>query len=472
MTDHLIQILGGFASILAPWMLGTALVSISCRDLPALAVVSAGYHVGWMVTILVMFTGSWAGFSFGGGFVAAVCLTYSALILLFWRFSAVWPPSALLSCLRRAGQEARGVGANLPVLLKILLVVLIAMVGYNLFIAAHTPPVLWDEIGQHVKRSQIFFHHRSMVTAPEGQYHIATPNYPPLVPLQRTWMYLLGGEAETVISSLHYANALAFLFALVVRYRGIRAGLYLGLVFSLNAFPGGTNSMLDFTAACYMLLGVGCLYLGMRENRFDTLILGSFLLGSAAWVRPDAQVYGLIAVIWPAVWCLARGHWVMAVATVGMIGAVIAPWIIYSRYVRGWMTLLDQYAPLILSKLTLGVIFLPEHRHVWLATWEAANGDAYLLIFLILVLITDIARLHGTAYFAWVIPVQVALLFATAMAFTLAGRPDIVRQSIPRVALMIQPLVILWIGLLLDFRRSRATDRPVHATQTCQDAGE
>lgn len=130
--------------------------------------------------------------------------------------------------------------------------------------------------------------------------------YPPLVPVNFAFAYLTGFSSSHIVVALCYVSMAVSFYLLVIRFTThLGAALFtLLLVITPQLVSFSAMSSSNPVCACYVALGILCLYCWYKLDVFPFLNLGTLLLALAAWTRPEAIVFaaaGGLMVLWKSI---------------------------------------------------------------------------------------------------------------------------------------------------------------------------
>jgi hypothetical protein len=222
-----------------------------------------------------------------------------------------------------------------------LLIPLILISAIELLHAAVMPVWLWDVWAVWDLKARIFYFDRSVLPFFSDNHYVLTQlDYPLLVPLAGTLLYLvLGGPHDVVqiLSVLFYVSALALFFGVLRRLQAsarLAAGLTIGLAFLPNVLRWSRYFQSDIALVFYTLAFVCYTYLYDLERRRWYLVVAGLMAGFLTQTRAEGWFLVLPAVLLLAARTLSasdaasRRHAMMAAA--GFIGICVccyAPWL-------------------------------------------------------------------------------------------------------------------------------------------------
>ena len=229
----------------------------------------------------------------------------------------------------------------------VLLIPVVIVCAAMLFRATFMPVWVWDSWAIWDLKARAFFVDRSVVPFVSDTYYaLSHPDYPLLVPLAGTLMYLVSGgphAAVQVVPVLFYCSTLVVFFSMLRRLgsaQAVAAALTAGLAFLPNLLQWSQHFQSESAFVFYALSYVCYLFMYDRDPRRWYLVVaaltGAFLTQTRAegWflVVPGALL--LAARVWQVSDVTGRKR--AAAAAIGFIFACVAiyaPWLALRDFV-------------------------------------------------------------------------------------------------------------------------------------------
>lgn len=181
---------------------------------------------------------------------------------------------------------------------KILLAGIAVQFLWVLFLAVPMPVSSHDGLANYALKAKIFYLEGGI---PEGFYKlgeaaVSHPDYPPLLSLVMTWVYIFTGFNDLIVSMImpvFYAAFLALVYALLRRMFSRKYSLLMTFLLAtipqVGDYAALIHSDLILAAVVSCAFGYFALYLRSLDRRF--IILSSVLLGISFWVKNEAMVF-------------------------------------------------------------------------------------------------------------------------------------------------------------------------------------
>lgn len=285
-----------FLSILYMEIMGLALVRIFCRVTRYRArpveILSLSFFVGTLAVALLLFFYDRMGIAFKLRSVlppVAICaavVTADVLALFFWgnwdkELPTAFRPWTLTEKLLVAG--------------------IVVQLLWIIFATLPMPVNSHDALANYALKAKMFWLDRGI---PEGYFGwqeatVAHPDYPLLLPLVMTWVYLFTGFNDlivTLVMPVFYAAAIGLIFSQLAKLFSRKYALLMAFIFA--TIP----QFVDYATVVHtdMILGglvggaAGYLVLYMRYDERRYILLSSVLLGIAFWVKNEAVVFAFV----------------------------------------------------------------------------------------------------------------------------------------------------------------------------------
>lgn len=200
---------------------------------------------------------------------------------------------------------------------KVILFLIIFEIFYTGFEALIRPVAAWDGWAVWLFKSKIFFLERGINLEIFTRENIGGGDYPLLIPLSGTWIYLvLGRIDDRLVLSLFWAF---YLVTILIFYSGVRNFLgrrwTLFFTFLLASIPvlirhGGREmaGYADLPLAFFILASFITLERFFQNGKIRDLILPSILLGMAGWTKLEGLHFVAFAYLLIFSWAFLNKH--------------------------------------------------------------------------------------------------------------------------------------------------------------------
>lgn len=221
---------------------------------------------------------------------------------------------------------------------NILLLVILALIGYSFLENYFWPVTDWDALAFYDFRAQIITLRGSMEEGIQLGYFF---QYPPYTSFLHAFGYLFGAMRVKVAYSFIYFSLLTLFYGLLRRKQDgvISAIATLVLASSSFIFEHSVTAYSNLPYTVFFSLGIIYLWLYIQDARKDDLLLGGILIGLSTWIRSTEPfwIVGLILLVWG--FCKHRSNLFTSV--------LLAFWLsMPNRLWRQFLVYLDSLSPL------------------------------------------------------------------------------------------------------------------------------
>lgn len=311
-----------------------------------------GLKIGWTARLGL-------SFMLGLGAVSLELLAYSVFSVPYTLLTVVipWAALALLFLLLPPKREAfLGLGGSagfwkgLGPMDVLLLFVIASQVLYSFSYALLFPITGWDSWQTWFFKARVFFIDGGLKKDFFLTNDLIHADYPLLIPLSVTWVYVAVGRVNEIMARLiyplQYVSLLAVFYYLVRTATSRRNALLFTAMLSLTHiimrhaadFPikiAGVPTLdfvgyADLALCAYFVFAAGFFYLYMKEEKAAYLALASLFLGLGAWTKDEGiafAVFGsaLIAAHIATGRRRASGFFILIL----MLAITAGPWLLY-----------------------------------------------------------------------------------------------------------------------------------------------
>lgn len=117
--------------------------------------------------------------------------------------------------------------------------------------------------------------------------------YPPLVPLNFAYTYLLGFDSSQIVVALFFISLIISFYAMVTRHTTPLAGALFSLFLVITPEFAAFSSLSSSNPPCtfYSAIGMLCLYTYYRFNEKPYFYIGTLFIMLAIWTRSEAIMF-------------------------------------------------------------------------------------------------------------------------------------------------------------------------------------
>ncbi|MDD3089270.1 MAG: glycosyltransferase family 39 protein [Candidatus Omnitrophica bacterium] len=178
-----------------------------------------------------------------------------------------------------------------------------------LFLTVRMPVSAHDALANYALKAKMFHMEKTIPEAFFGfpESTVAHPDYPPMLPLNMTWVYAFSGFNDTSVKLIMPFFYLAFLgiaFAQLSRMMKRKSALLVTFLLATVPQIGDYATIIHADLLLGALVGgaFGYLALYLSEGRKSDIVLSSVLMGAAFWAKNEAAVFAIALMVTLAVY--------------------------------------------------------------------------------------------------------------------------------------------------------------------------
>ena len=356
-TSYILFFLQDAAIVLALCILGASVLLTFRTRWHLLELLSLAFPIGAGLFTFLLFLLSWMNIQLNP---TSVGFLYTALIVIL--FLIIRPSGKKLH--RKIEWPKLSAETRPSVFSWTLLIALLCVCGLSVAFSVGlsyrlTDPVqIWSVKGYGISHVGSIFGAKSW-----GVHDLA---YPLNIPLQVSIFHLINGDVlpgSKLIYPLFSFSLFATLYIFLRNKQVDQEASLLGVllvasvpIFFFHSVSGFANLPYTF----YLVAGTLWAYKGVSESRASDQLIGSLLLGLAAWTRPEGIVFcvGTLVILWLSKFVVKMGRYHYA-ALILPLALIAIPWFVFSfsgAYMEG--SNLDQAVNVYSAELFRGNIDL------------------------------------------------------------------------------------------------------------------
>lgn len=256
---------------------GYQITNLTVKDSCLLEKLGLSFPLGIGFVTLFIFFYSWEGIKISSTSILAILLILNV---------GLW----LVSRLFKSGNKIESIDPigffrQLKIYEKIFFLLIVLIVCLNFLITSYYPVYFWDALALYDFTAKIIAHSGYFAQIAHQFFYFA--QYPLLVPLGHTIVYLFGGRNPQFIYSLYFLAFATVIFSAIRRKSGRAIALFGTLLLVTNPILFGypTIAYTNLPYTIFYVLGIIYLYNAMVGNRLDYLFMSSLLIGLSTWAR-------------------------------------------------------------------------------------------------------------------------------------------------------------------------------------------
>lgn len=424
-------------------LFGYLFSSLIIKDLALLERIGLSYLLGLGLTTLFMFFYSWMGIKI---------TSLSVLVMLFVLIITCVFIKFLLKIKTRLNfsdmlQTFRGLRSY--ELFFFILILSIFILSYLL--TFFYPVYVWDALALYDFTAKIVTKFGFIVQIADQFYFFA--QYPLLISLGHTIVYLFGGSNPQFIYSSYFLVFTIIFFSVVMKKSNRIIALSASLLLVTNPllFNHSTISYTNLPYAVFYTIGVIYLFISVSEDRLDYLFMSSLLIGLSTWARGVEPMW-IIEILVVVGYSLYKKSLYPLLIFIPTFLAIQQPWSIFQTQLYGGIYSSDGQFSLIYKVLMDGIdfgrildVFLYLYRNV-VQSW-----GPIVIIFVIAVYI-DIKKHFNkkSSIMLFIIIANFMILFAGTYLFSIrfSNEWKLIPDSAVRLSMFFPPLMIYYICLV------------------------
>ena len=256
---------------------GYLLTNLIIKDIRFLERLALSYLLGIGLTTVLVFLYSWVG-------VKITLLSVISLVI------TLIVPLGIVHKLLGIKLNLRGLNifktfGRFKWYEKILCLIIFILLLLSVILSSYYPVAAWDALALYDFVAKVISHTGFFVQIANQFYYFA--EYPLLVSLTHTIVYLSKGTNPQFIYSLYYISFAILCFSFIRRYLNRFLALFFTLIIisdpTLFAHSAIAYTNLPYTV--YFVAGIFYLFYGLTNDRYDYLFISSLLIGLSTWVR-------------------------------------------------------------------------------------------------------------------------------------------------------------------------------------------
>ncbi|KKQ95042.1 MAG: hypothetical protein UT21_C0009G0007 [Candidatus Woesebacteria bacterium GW2011_GWA1_39_11b] len=424
--------------------------SLIIRGLPLAERGGLSYLLGMGIVTLLLFFSSWVGIKITAVSVLTIVSGLIALLLFVFVFLRrkveINLPNVQLIFRKLSWPE------------KIICLVIGVAISFSLLIALYYPVYVWDALALYDFTAKIVAQTGYFVQIANQYFYFA--QYPLLVPLGHTIVYLFGGSNPQFIYSLYFFS-FAVIFYSVIRKKSSRLiALFATLLLVTNPilFAHSTIAYTNLPYTTFYVIGIIYLYTAVIRNRLDYLFISSLLIGFSTWAR-SAEPLWLTEILIVLIYAVHKKSIYPALIFLFPFLVIQQPWNVFQARLYGLTLSTVGQLSLIPTILSAGIDFkrildvsLYIYRNI-IQSW----GPIF-MIFLIVVFFDIKNRFNNKSL------IMLLIILANFMAVYIGTYLFSIRfeewKAIPdsavRMSMFFPPLMIYYISLVLGLVSSKS----------------
>lgn len=433
---------GVFAYLLALFVLGWFMLGFFHEALGSIERIGLAYPFGAGIFSWVVFLAANIGMPITLASASLVCIILLILCLGFaWR----WKGSFISVAIHRPD-----VNVTQIVLIGIIGILICTTFAASIYMPLHA----WDSLAIWGLKAKLIA--ATGKIAPQAQ--AAWPLYPLNIPIQMTFLFLLGGDFLQIIFPIYFLSLILLFYANLRQWVGTTLGL------ACTLFLGATPIIQYQAAIAYANLPFAFYYVTstlyllrfLRDKKTQWLLLSGILMGFAGWTRTESVLYlGINVAI---LLLFTKFHRESLKQAIFYIGAYIIFWIPWTVYCKlaGYGDYISNaaYGGLInvisgnLSTSLLGQILSYAGAHA-----QATNIWGYLWIGLLVALVLGIKHLREHASLLLLLILNFGGLIYSYYSAGITSSDSIewwLNTGFDRMALHWAPLAVFYLGLTIE----------------------
>lgn len=256
---------------------GYLISTIIVENLPTLERIGLSYLLGMGIITLLLFLFSWAGVRITRINILTILLVLTIVLLLINNFLK----RTIIFKLPNVRKFIR----QLKWYEKVALILIGIIILISFLIAFYFPVYVWDALALYDFTAKIIAQTGYFVQIANDYFYFA--QYPLLVSLGHTIVYLFGASNPQFIYSLYFLSFAIIMFFVIKKQSTRLIALFgtLIIVTSPRLFGHSTIAYTNLPYTIFYAIGVIYLFIALTKDKYDYLLLSSIMIGLSTWAR-------------------------------------------------------------------------------------------------------------------------------------------------------------------------------------------
>lgn len=177
------------------------------------------------------------------------------------------------------------------------------LMAYTLYVvyaiavkAMFWPPFIYDSINGYDFLARVIAHEgtfNNTIFNPENPLYSVRSLYPPLVPMNMSFAYLIGSQTSQAVVALFYVSIFVSFYALLKRYTTHLGAVIFSLLLVITPEFAAFSALSSPNPPCtfFSAMSLLCLIVYYKDDNRNFLNLGMILMFFALWTRTETVVF-------------------------------------------------------------------------------------------------------------------------------------------------------------------------------------
>jgi len=204
----------------------------------------------------------------------------------------------------------------------------------SFILTVYWPVYIWDALTLFDSRAKIFLDQGAAILF-GGQFTLRyLTAYPFMTSIYHFIVYLFGGDNPQFIYSFFYLFLILGFYSFLKKDNSVKVALLSSFLLASTPifFHHSTFAYTNLCFVYYFSLGFLYFYRGLEKNIKGELLVGAFLFGLLAWLRPGMELFFLANLFGFFVFCLVKKNIKPIFWFIFFYLAFSVPWHIYNRF--------------------------------------------------------------------------------------------------------------------------------------------
>lgn len=403
------------------------------------------YLLGLGLTTLFMFFYSWIGIKITRQSILLMLIVLVTLCLIIISFLKI----------KNDDDGILGFISNfkgLKLYEKVVCLIIFCIFILSYIFTVYYPVYVWDALALYDFAAKIIAQFGFIVQIAKQFFYFA--QYPLLVSLGHTIVYLFGGTNPQFIYSSYFIVFIAIFYSMVLKKSNRTIALLASLLLTTSPLLFG-HSVIAYTNLPYTVfytLGTIYLFISLSESKFNYLFMSSLLIGLSTWARGVEPMW-MTEMFVVILYSFYKKNLYPILIFIPVFFAIQLPWRIFQTQLYGDIYSSVGQLSLISKILTDGIdfqraieVFMYLYRNV-IQSW-----GPIVIIFVFAILVDFKKRFSNKSLIMLlIILLNFMVLFIGTYLFSMrfSNEWKLIPDSAVRMSMFFPPLIIYYIGIVL-----------------------
>jgi len=422
---------------------GYLISTIIIKNLPLFERIGLSYLLGMGLITLIIFLFSWVGIKITQTNILVILsglIIILRLINLFLKRKIVFRLPNIKGAIGQFKWYEK---------VAVFLIGLAILVSF--LIALYFPVYVWDALALYDFTAKIIAQKGFFVQIANNYFYFA--QYPLLVSLGHTIVYLFGASNPQFIYSLYFLS-FAFIMFYVIRKESTRLIALFGtliLVSSPRLFGHSTIAYTNLPYTIFYATGVIYLFIALTKDKYNYLLMSALMIGLSTWARAIEPLWiaEVLVVLLYSIY-KKRVYPILIFVTIFLL--IQRPWNVFQTQLYGGVYSVSGQVSLVGKALSSGISFSRVYKvFEYILRYVVSSWGPIFGLFVIAVFYDMKKRVNNkNLVMLLLIVVNILAIYVGTFIFSIRFEEwEVIPDSAVRMSMFFPPLMIYYISLVL-----------------------